>query len=168
MVERFQRGETTTFRVLYEKYYRLVRVAVWHHVRSASQVDDLCQEIFLKAFRQMSQLVDGNAFKKWLMRISYTTCIDEGRRKKLPELSLDPEAHGVREDGVPAGAGEESGDRRILQALNVLGPIDGLIVWLHYVEELRFQEVGEIVGMAENAVRQRAYRALHALRKEIP
>jgi RNA polymerase sigma-70 factor, ECF subfamily len=159
-------GDRSKFQVLFDRYYRLVRMAIRNFVRLQEKTEDLCQDVFLKAFCHLGTLRKGAAFKPWILRIAFSTCVDDRRRRRPQESPFDPDVHGQIADShdEPMTTGE---DRRLLQAFERLRPLDGLILWLHYVEEMTFPELGSILDSSENSLRQRAFRALQTLRKDV-
>lgn len=74
---------------LMNRYKRKVESIVLRIVRQKSEVDDLVQEIFTKAFISISKFKSEFSFSTWLYKIATNHCIDFVRRKKLSTYSLD-------------------------------------------------------------------------------
>jgi RNA polymerase sigma factor (sigma-70 family) len=89
LVERALKGDQSAFHALKAKYDR----ALYHHVarmvRSRNDVDDLVQEIFIKAFLAIESYSTQYAFSTWIYKIATNHAIDYLRKKKLPTLSID-------------------------------------------------------------------------------
>jgi RNA polymerase sigma factor (sigma-70 family) len=89
LVERALQGDQSAFQALKSKYDR----ALYHHVarmvRSRNEVDDLVQEIFIKAFLAIESYSTQYAFSTWIYKIATNHAIDYLRKKKLPTLSID-------------------------------------------------------------------------------
>jgi RNA polymerase sigma-70 factor (ECF subfamily) len=64
----------------------------------ASLADDLAQETFLEAWRKLAQFRGEGSFAGWLLRIAWTRCLMEARRRKLEPLDVAAETLGVSED----------------------------------------------------------------------
>ena len=161
LVEKALENDRNAFQQLYQRYHKLVRLSVWNFFRRQALVEEYCQDIFLKAYVKLPALKKRSAFKGWLMRIAYSFCVDAARRKKLTEAVRD-ETQTIE---LPIEAGAEGADT--LKALNQLSALDGMIVWLHYVEQFSFPEMEDITGLKANNLRQRTFRALRRLRKEL-
>src|SRR5690606_39024643 len=77
------------FRLIVEKYSRALRFHITRMVRDKEIIDDLIQEIFLKAFSNLGSYNTSFAFSTWLYRIATNHTIDHLRKKKLKTLSID-------------------------------------------------------------------------------
>jgi RNA polymerase sigma factor (sigma-70 family) len=88
-VERALAGDQAAFQALKTKYDR----ALYHHigrmVRDKREIDDLVQEVFIKAFTALSSYSTQYAFSTWLYKIATNHSIDYLRKKKLPTTSID-------------------------------------------------------------------------------
>ncbi len=156
-------GRRESYHHLVRRYERLVRVAVWNFFRSASHSDDVCQEVFLKAFLNLSELVDPGRFRPWLLRIACRTCIDVKRRLHPgEELVFDFQEAWVPED---PGAVEHFAAAEVKSLLSSLSPADGIIIWLKYVEGYGYEDIATMVGANGTAIRKRASRAMKSLRE---
>lgn len=89
LVERALAGEQSAYQALMEKYRR----ALYHHiarvVRARGEVDDLVQEVFIKAFTALDSYSTQYAFSTWLYKIATNHSIDYLRKKKLQTMSID-------------------------------------------------------------------------------
>lgn len=138
------------FIALYDQYVRLVR-AVLFRMGAAAQLDDLTQEVFLRAWKSRSAFRGEASAKTWLCKIARNLAIDNLRRKPLepaPALALVSDAS----DRVAVN-----------EALAQLTPDDRLLLVLIVVEECTMQEVAEILTIPEGTVKSRAF----ALRRRL-
>jgi len=92
LIAEFLVGRNAAFTDLFERYHRLVRVAIWNFFHNRDVIDDLCQETFLKAFTGLSSLKDKNRFKPWLLQIALRTCVDQQRRQTTERSTLEKTA----------------------------------------------------------------------------
>ncbi len=132
---------------------------------------DLVQEVFLTAFQDLSRLRDPSRLKSWLYGMTYRKCLHHARQGRVEARVLQQSAAG-QDPAAPAAddpeaaaerASQEGGGR--LNLLDRLPPMDALLVWLHYIEDLPYQEISPMVDMNEAAIRQRCRRALAQLRE---
>ena len=84
-------GDTTAFEQLYEQYGRNVYNLVLRSTRDPTAAEDLCQEIWVKAYRQLRGLRERGAFATWLYRIASRACVDHARRRPLATVSELPD-----------------------------------------------------------------------------
>ena len=82
-------GDTRAFKVLENKYSRIIYSLIRRMVRNEDDVEDLVQESFIKAFNALSSFQFGYSFSAWLYRIASNTCIDFLRKKRFPTISLN-------------------------------------------------------------------------------
>lgn len=162
------KGRTASFNILVNRYQRLVRIAVWNYFGRDEFVDDLCQETFLKAFSSLSSLKDPRKTKRWILQIAFRLCIDFQKRNRIETLYLD-KVKGPEEGTFPRSDGVEPrfDENSILGFLNQLSPIDCLVVWLRYIEELSYGDIATVTDLTEVAIRQRTSRAMKTMRERI-
>jgi RNA polymerase sigma-70 factor (ECF subfamily) len=139
-------------------------------VRDPELVHDICQEAFLKALRARKTLKDSSKFPSWLYRIANNTLRDyvrkavRRRRQVAYTNELDQiEASGESESRV---ADEEEAER-VLTMVRELPETYREPLLLLYSRQLPYAAIGEILGISENAVQVRIFRARKMLRDRL-
>ena len=91
----FQSGDTEAFNPLVLKYQKKIYSLMYQRVRDQEAAKDLCQEVFLKAFKALPNFKGGSAFYSWIYRIAINCSIDfqrqRNRGKIFPFEELSPE-----------------------------------------------------------------------------
>src|SRR5579862_4364647 len=87
-IKRAQQGESEAFAPLVQKYQQRVFSLVYHLVRRRDEVEDLAQEIFIKAFRAIRSYNFQSSFATWLSRIATNHCYDYLRRERSSRVSF--------------------------------------------------------------------------------
>jgi RNA polymerase sigma-70 factor (ECF subfamily) len=133
-------------------------------IRNRSDVDDLAQETFLKAWQSLPSLKAGAQFKPWLCRIAINLAHDDRRRsaslRSEPVVSSD---HPDREPSVVKKVlGRELQDL-IQQAIANLPEDLGLVFVLRVIEQRSYEEVAEILRIQPQTVRSQVARARRML-----
>ena len=139
------------------------------HLRNSQEIDDLCQETLLKALENLPELRDPSRFSNWLYRIAQNTLRDhwrnEARRKarvmnsdRLEEIQAPPH-------GADAATVEEA--ERLLEAIRALPQKLRDPLLLRHSRDLSYKEIGMILGLRENAVQVRIFRARKMLRERL-
>jgi RNA polymerase sigma-70 factor (ECF subfamily) len=147
--------------------------------RQRNQVEDIAQEVFLKAHSQLATYTGRGSFQGWLTRITTNTCLNELRRiKRRPETTIAD----LTEDEnawLDSKSASLSSDRRLEPERSVIAadlaekllgrlpPEDRLVLTLVDGEELSTREVAEMTGWSESKVKVRAFRARSKLRKAV-
>jgi RNA polymerase sigma-70 factor (ECF subfamily) len=145
-------------------------------VRDPDLVHDICQESFLKALRSLGELKDASRFGSWLYRIAENTLRDHLRRKArqarrmtfsddMDSLEARPEAPGRIGEADKAETAEEAD--RLLGLVRSLPPRYREPLLLRHSRDLSYAEIGRILGIRENAVQVRIFRARKMLRETL-
>ncbi len=129
--------------------------------------EDLAQETFIKAFRNLSAYDQNRPFSNWLLRIAHNTAIDATRRVHMTTVPLESEERlpaGVAPIAVPADEAETAALADALQgALARVRPEYRSAIVLRYQEGLSFDEIGQIMSIPTATARTYVHRA----RKEL-
>ena len=158
------RGDQQAFAALVSRHQAGVLHLVSRFCSDPDGMEDLAQEIFVKAYLNLGALRNGAVFRGWLHRIAANTCIDWLRRRKA-------------EDGLVAGLEDTLPDerdverleardarRRLEAAMAVLGPKDRTLLVLLGLEGKSVEEVATITGLTRVNVKVRAFRARRKLK----
>ena len=155
-------GASGLFGELYRRYSERVKKKCRSLVRNASVVDDLVQDIFMKAFQNLSKFRSDSTFSTWLFAITYTYCIEYLRRNKRirfgeweENLDLPDE---VEDEDVKQIL--ELRQERVILLLEMLKPEDKVILLMKYHEGLRLKTIMEVLKISsESATKMKINRA---------
>ena len=155
LVERSRGGDRGAFAELFERHAPAVRAALIS--RPAPDADDLVQEAFLIAWREIRQLREAGSFGPWVRRIALRLA---SRLRAAP---------GIPEPGrVPAApAGEAARGEAVRAALASLPESYRAPLWLRYAEGLTGPEVAERLGMGHGSLRVLLHRGTRLLREKL-
>ena len=120
-------------------------------LKQEEDVADAMQDTVLKAFQGIGSLKKPGYCKTWLTRICMNCCYELLRRRNTVSLYDDAPERGVEYEW------DDSLD--VHAALSELNGNDRLVLTLFFVEELSQKEIGQLLGISENAVKQRIARA---------
>ncbi|WP_031515845.1 sigma-70 family RNA polymerase sigma factor [Desulfofalx alkaliphila] len=141
-----------------ENHYRLA----YSYVRNTEDALDVVQESIYKALSAKNSLKDTAYLKTWFYRIIVNTALDFLRRRK--RLKVAEEGTLISLDG---GALDHYQDIDLRRALDALPADYRSIIILHYFEDLRLEDVAEILDKNVNTVKTQLYRTLKRLRLEM-
>lgn len=166
-------GETSRFEALVTKYQPRVFATARRYARRESEVEDIVQEIFLKAFQKLASYRGEAPFDHWLMRLAVRTCYDflrrhqRNRENSFTDLSAEESDWLERAEQHPETAGENSAAARELvqKLLEQLSPAARLVITLLEIEERSVKEIAQLTGWSVPLVKVRAFRARAEMRK---
>lgn len=177
LVTRVQRGDKTAFDLLVRKYQHKVAKLVGRYVHDRSEVEDVSQEAFFKAYRALSRFRGDSAFYTWLYRIAVNTAKNyldsQGRRPpnsgvELEDAETSEGGDGLREQATP--------ERSMLTdeiAQTVYRTIENLpvdlktAITLREIEGLSYEEIAHVMECPVGTVRSRIFRAREAIDDEL-
>jgi RNA polymerase sigma-70 factor (ECF subfamily) len=175
LVSEARRGDEAAFEEIVRRYSPRVFQVTGRFFRNRSQVEDLAQEVFLKAYSQLSNYEGRGSFEGWLTRIATNTCLNELRtRKRHPESlvsELTDEEGSWLEEQVGGISHESSPERNVIIAdladklLGRLSPDDRVVLTLMDGEGLSVKEVAETTGWSQSKIKVQAFRARRRMRK---
>lgn len=169
-----QQGDRACFRLLYQGYQQRVRSTLYQLCGSSS-LDDLVQEVFLKAWKGLPQLKTAKYFSTWLYRISWNVATDQ--RRKLARIQektgLNQQAWEKEQpnQGNLVGMPETSElmhlhYRDIVQrGLKSLSFEHRAVLVLHDLEDLPQKQVAEILNVPVGTIKSRLFHARNSLKK---
>jgi len=175
LVKRAIAGDQKAFKVLERRYKNAVALIVFKLVRDRSQVEDLTQEVFIKAFQHLRDFDYEHQFASWLFKITNNHCIDYIRKKKLRVYSIDEQVK--TEDGemdyeIPDSTYEpdlnmlrEQKSRLIHQAIDSLPKKYREVITLRHQEELSYDEIAAKTKLPVNTIKVQLFRAREMMYK---
>ena len=160
-------GDDGAFVHLVRRYKRKVFALAARFSRDADELDDICQDIFIKVYENLGKFRNDAPFEHWLSRISTRTCYDALRKRRKENLFVPWESiHYEIADG--AGGETEAAEqaRDLLErGLARLQPAERLVITLLELEEKSVREIAGMTGWSEANVKVRAFRARQKLKR---
>lgn len=146
-------GDPKAFEVLVRRYSGLMRVYARSILGSNDEVEDVVQESFVTAWKQLESLKDPGAIKSWLMRIVSRRSIDRLRRRREHD-DIDEHDQPTREDTSPPRIAETRALTSALgTALATLPPAQRRCWLLREVAEYSYREIALDLEIPETTVR---------------
>ncbi len=160
-------GDDGAFAELIRRHKRRVFASATRFARDDHQLDDICQEVFVRAFRNLGKFRGDAPFEHWLARITVSACYDFLRRERKvrEQVSLDGTEWDLQDGSIEAAANAGRARELLEWALRQLSPEEQLILTLCELEERSVREVAELTGWSESNVKVRAFRARQSLKK---
>jgi RNA polymerase sigma-70 factor, ECF subfamily len=158
------RGDQSAYALLVERYQARLFRRAWAMVEDPDLAADLVQEAFIRAYSSLDR-ARPDRFGAWVHRILRNVCLDELRSPRQRTDALPPAVAGPDDpaqdlERLELGSALDS-------ALASLGPTLREAFVLKHVEGLSYQEMSELTGVAEGALKMRVKRAREALRQAL-
>ena len=173
IIQRVLGGETGAFESLIVKYQPRIFATARKYARRDSEVEDIVQEIFIKAFKKLASYRQEAPFEHWIMKISVRTCYDYLRshqRSKVSSFSdITQEDFDLLdvfgEDEHPDRENQEAVARLIHDLMEQLKPESRMVLTLLDIEGKSVKEIAKLTGWSVSLVKVRAFRARKEMRK---
>lgn len=162
-------GDDEAFAELVRRHKGAVLRRAARFARDHAELEDLGQETFLRAFRDLRSFRGDAPFGHWLSRIAVRVCYDALRKRRREEKDVSLEDLAVPVADPSTGNGPSAQFARILleKAMSRLKPGDRLVITLFELEDRSVREVAALTGWSETLVKVRAFRARQALKRSI-
>ena len=181
LVRQAQQGDIAAFEELVRHYDRPVLRLALHLTGSPEDAQDIYQEAFLRAYKNLPRFRFECSFYTWIYRIVTNLCLDHlrKRRSRMKDLVTSVSPVGEDEpvlDHIPDGRPAASPERafvgrelrdRILNALKKLSPRERVVFELKHYHGLRLKTVAGMLNTTEGTIKNTLFRATHKLRLEL-
>lgn len=167
------KGDAASFEPLIERYSPRVFATARRYARRESEVEDIVQEVWLKAFQKLKSFRGEAPFEHWLMRLAVRTCYDflrshqRNRESSFSELTEPEDDWLERFIHNPETAEDDAAAARQLvqRVLRQLSPPARLVITLLEIEDRSVKEISRLTGWSVPLVKVRAFRARAEMRK---
>lgn len=172
-VARARAGDREAFRFLVERHSRNVFRLAFRMTRSEEDAEDVVQETFLKAYRNLHRFGGQSEFSTWLHSIAAHCALDLLRRRAHSQAQTRPlEAEAIQaavaNEATPerAAYGSEIG-REVARSLEHLSVMERTAFVLRHFEGRTIAEIGRTLGVRSGAAKNCVFRAVAKLRQDL-
>ena len=185
-IEQVLSGDLKAFQALIEDYERLVCHIVFRMVTNEEDREEICQDVFVKVYQNLAKFEFKSKLSTWIGRISYNTCINYLKKRKLllyDDLAEKEQGEGksTREAATISYAENISGDlpapdefmmnqemtNFLFSEINDLPVKFRTIITLYHLDQLSYTEIGEIMNLPEGTVKSYLFRARKMLKERM-
>lgn len=162
LVTKVLNGERDAFDVLIRKYQGIIYNYIFKNTLSREDSEDIIQEVFVKAYKNLYRLENKDKFYSWLFRIVVNTMNTFLRNKKGYQVVEDSVVLSIQDNAkdTPEQILEIKEENiELLGKLRVLNEEERNAMILKYVQGFSYKEVGEILGIKEETIKTKLYRA---------
>jgi RNA polymerase sigma-70 factor, ECF subfamily len=178
LIREAQRGNRAAFEELVRHYDQAVLRLAMHITGSETEAQDVYQDAFLKAYRNIGSFRFECSFYTWIYRIVTNLCLDSLRKKQVrkedsaTQVDSDGQSYDLMDqvaDGRPGANPERDLMRRelgatISRALQRLTPRERMVFELKHYQGLKLRTIGEMLNTTEETAKNTLFRATQKLR----
>lgn len=186
-VEQILSGDMNAFREFIADYERLVCHIVFRMVKNEEDREEICQDVFIKAHRNLEKFEFKSKISTWIARIAYNTCINYLKKRKL--LLYDDLIEGQQDQNKNASGRDASasfvegvsGDFKapddfvmnqeminfLFSEIHEMPVKFRTILTLYHLDELSYAEISEIMNLPEGTVKSYLFRARKLLKERM-
>ena len=178
LVERVQRGDKKAFELLVTKYQRKLNRLLSRFIRDPSEVEDVAQEAFIKAYRALPSFRGDSAFYTWLYRIAVNTAknyLVAAARRAPTSTAIDSEeaesfeeGHQLRHMNTPeAELMSKQVAATVNQTMEALPEELRVAITLREIEGMSYEDIAAAMSCPIGTVRSRIFRARETIAAKI-
>jgi len=171
VLARARQGDSDAFRALVERHSRTVFRLAFRMTGNEEDAEDVVQEAFLRAYRQLGRFESRANFGTWLYRIVANCSVDLMRAKQSRQdmshgESLDEATELPSRDSAGPERLAQSAEiqRRVQDALAGLSPLERAAFTLRHYEGRSIEEISQTLGLGTSAAKHSVFRAVKKLR----
>lgn len=161
------------FERLIQRYQGLCWHIISRMVAHREDTRDVCQEAFLRVYRNLHQYRFESPLRYWIAQVAYSSALRHLERKRIPLVGMEKGDPMERVAEVSDGFDLEaaSADAELVDALHdeidALPPLQRTILTLYHFDELTIGEISRITGLAEGTIKSHLFRSRAKLRERL-
>ncbi len=180
LVDKVLRGDTKAFEIIIKNTKGLVAQIVFKMIYNPEDRKDLAQDVFLKAFKDLSGFRFQSKLSTWIGQITYNTCLNYLEKKKLVLIKDDEnDTHEENLETINKTINTDLTNMTeslifkkelsdILKfEIEMLSPIYKTLITLYHNEELTYEEIAQITELPEGTVKNYLFRARKVLKERL-
>ena len=169
LVEEARAGSRTAFEQLMGLFQEDIFRMAYYRTRSSMDAEDLTQEVFAQAYKNISRLKAVDRFRSWLFQIALNRIRDFNRKKRFRNLfGTFGDTRETAKTPVPANAPPEALDKLMAEDfwkqielfLNKLSRMEKEVFSLRFMDHLSIKEISQTLGKSESTIKTHLYRSI--------
>ena len=174
LIQEILSGNQEAFTNLVRRYQKQIHAFAWRMMGDFHLAEEITQDTFLQAYKKLDTLREPNRFAAWLQAIVENCCYAYYRKAQLPITSIDSIPEGEIEkvfykrylDEQREVKATEMRHKVVKHLLNKLPANEHTVITLHYLGEMRCEDISDFLDVPLNTIKSRLHRARKRLKKE--
>ncbi len=160
-INRLKNGDKDAFKIIFDNYKNKVFGMLIQMTGHYQTAEDLTQEVFLKVYKYIGGFNGNSQFSTWLYRITVNEFLKQKGKKPLIDMPQE-----IPEVEQPSTQHDFNLPEIIKNAFGRMSPREKTVFTLRYGEEMKIEEVAQIMNISESSVKTFQRRALKKLKNE--
>ena len=174
LIQRILADDEAAFAELVRKYQKAVHTLAWRKIGDFHIAEDITQDAFLIVYQKLHTLKDPNQFAGWLYVVTTNLCNTWLRKNRIQTERLEDaettmaqrDAYSEHVIGDSAKAAVETQREVVKKLLAKLKESERTVMSLHYLGEMKIEEISRFLGVSTSTIKSRLRRARNRLQKE--
>lgn len=169
LIEKILSGNTQSFVIVVKNTERLVAQIVRKMVANEEDQKDLVQEIYLKAYQNLSSFKFQSKLSTWIGTIAYNASVNYLEKKKIPISPIDSftENRHLGIENIETEIFKQEKIQALNKEINKLPPLYKTLISLYHIEELSNKEISAITNLPEGTIKNYLFRARKILKDNL-
>ena len=170
VIQKVLSGDVNAFSRVVDQYQKLVAHIVFRMIYDHQDREDLCQEVFIKVYQNLSHFRFESKVSTWISKIAYNSCINYLNKRKtkgMNESSLELENLPSSTSNPEYVTEQEDWTSRIHAEIRQLPLPYRAILTLYHLEDMSYNDIAEVMNLPEGTVKSYLYRARKQLKEEL-
>ena len=156
-------GDTNAFAYLVDNYKNMVYSLALKMTKNREEAEEVSQDTFIKAYKNLSNFKGDSKFSTWLYRIAYHACLDTIKKNKNHNQSFEINEITFNQiksvETILEGIERKEREKIIDECLLKLPEEERSIIWMFYYDELSLKEIIEVTSLSEANIKVKLHRA---------
>ncbi len=167
LMVRWQQGDAAAFAALVRRWQGPIARFLARMLGPSAAIEDLCQEVFVRACEASSRYRETGAFSTWLYRIALNLAREAARKRRRMSLTLDDDIAADSSSGPLMDCARRETARLVADAVAEPPEPLRLVLVLHHYEELNFEQIASLTKTPASTLKSRFSLALTRLRTRL-
>ena len=156
-------GNTNAFAYLVDDYKNMVFSLAFKMTKNREEAEEISQDTFIKAFKNLKKFKGDSKFSTWLYRIAYHTSLDNIKKNKNNNSTFEINEITFNQiqavETILQGIDRKERAEIMKHCLQKLPNEERSVIWMFYYDELSLKEIIEVTGMSEANLKVKLHRA---------
>ena len=167
LIEKVLAGDAAAFGTVIKNTEGLVVQIVYKMVSNREDRKDISQEVYLKAYKNLSSFRSDAKLSTWIARIAYNTCLNHLEKKKFLLMDDVKFTEKLASNTTAFVLDQKESSVIVSAAIEKLAPILKTLITLYHTEDLSYAEIQQITNLPEGTIKSYLFRARKPLKENL-